>query len=71
MKKIVFIIIACFSLTTMRLSAQQDTLKKEEGLTWYTDIMKANEVSQASGKPLFAFFTGSDWCGWCKNYRRM
>jgi len=70
MKKIVFIIIACFSLTTMRLSAQQDTLKKEEGLTWYTDIMKANEVSQASGKPLFAFFTGSDWCGWCKKLQK-
>jgi protein disulfide-isomerase len=35
-------------------------------LTWYTDVVKASEVSNATGKPLFAFFTGSDWCIWCK-----
>ena len=22
-------------------------------------------VSLKTGKPIFAFFTGSDWCGWC------
>jgi protein disulfide-isomerase len=35
------------------------------GLTWYTDINKVNELSQKTKKPIFAFFTGSDWCGWC------
>lgn len=35
------------------------------GLIWYTDMMKADEISKTSGKPIFAFFTGSDWCGWC------
>jgi protein disulfide-isomerase len=39
-------------------------------LTWYTDIMKANEASKASKKPIFAFFTGSDWCGWCHKLER-
>lgn len=34
-------------------------------LEWHTDLMKANELSKASGKPIFGFFTGSDWCGWC------
>lgn len=34
-------------------------------LVWYTDINKAQELSVASHKPIFAFFTGSDWCGWC------
>jgi protein disulfide-isomerase len=26
---------------------------------------KAMEVSKKTKKPLFLFFTGSDWCGWC------
>lgn len=35
-------------------------------LTWHTDINKAIEISTKENKPLFLFFTGSDWCGWCK-----
>ncbi len=35
------------------------------GLTWYTDAAKASEVSNQEKKPIFGFFTGSDWCGWC------
>lgn len=35
-------------------------------LEWHTDFNKANELSKETGKPIFAFFTGSDWCGWCK-----
>jgi protein disulfide-isomerase len=34
-------------------------------LTWHTDINKAIELSTKENKPLFLFFTGSDWCGWC------
>lgn len=37
----------------------------EDGLEWYTDLMKAQEKSKATNKPIFGFFTGSDWCGWC------
>jgi thioredoxin-related protein len=37
----------------------------EGGLEWQTDLMKAYELSKKSGKPIFGFFTGSDWCGWC------
>jgi thioredoxin-related protein len=42
----------------------------ESKLTWYTEFAKANEVSTASQKPIFAFFTGSDWCGWCKKLQQ-
>ncbi len=35
-------------------------------LTWYTDLGKARELSDAQNKPIFGFFTGSDWCGWCR-----
>jgi len=32
---------------------------------WEVDLMKAYEMSQKTGKPILANFTGSDWCGWC------
>ncbi len=32
---------------------------------WETNINKAIETSNKTNKPLFLFFTGSDWCGWC------
>ncbi len=38
---------------------------QKNGLTWYTDINKAQEQSAKTKKPIFGFFTGSDWCGWC------
>jgi thiol-disulfide isomerase/thioredoxin len=33
---------------------------------WFTEINKAHAISKGTGKPIFAFFTGSDWCGWCR-----
>ncbi len=56
MKKI--LVIAFLTLATMSLQAQ-------EGLTWHTDMTKATDISIKENKPLFLFFTGSDWCGWC------
>ena len=37
---------------------------------WYTDVNEAINLSVKSKKPLFFFFTGSDWCGWCKKLER-
>ncbi len=41
------------------------TFQAQENLTWHTDMKKAIEISNKEKKPLFLFFTGSDWCGWC------
>jgi protein disulfide-isomerase len=41
------------------------TTQAQDGLTWHTDLNKATEISRNEQKPLFLFFTGSDWCGWC------
>jgi len=38
---------------------------EKNGLVWYTDLQKAHERSNETGKPVLGFFTGSDWCGWC------
>jgi thioredoxin-related protein len=32
--------------------------------------MTVHEISKSSNKPIFAFFTGSDWCGWCHKLQR-
>ncbi len=57
MKKLVFVCI--FALVSMLTNAQ------EASLEWHTDVKKAVQLSQKENKPLFLFFTGSDWCGWC------
>ncbi len=41
------------------------TIQAQEELTWHTDLNKATEIARQEQKPLFLFFTGSDWCGWC------
>lgn len=67
MKSIKYALV-CVSLLLLSISgfAQIEGPKKENGLTWYSDMVKANQVSVATHKPIFAFFTGSDWCGWCR-----
>ena len=56
MKKLLAILLIAFSLQGF---AQQ------KDLTWHTDVNQAINLSVQTGKPLFFFFTGSDWCGWC------
>jgi thioredoxin-related protein len=56
MKKI--LVIAFLTLTSMSIQAQEE-------LTWHTDMSKAADISIKENKPMFLFFTGSDWCGWC------
>ena len=56
MKKI--LVIAFLVITSVSIQAQ-------EGLTWHTDMSKAADISIKENKPMFLFFTGSDWCGWC------
>ena len=33
---------------------------------WLTNIDQAIAQSMETEKPIMLFFTGSDWCGWCK-----
>lgn len=43
---------------------------ESNALTWYTNLDTAAQISNKSDKPIFAFFTGSDWCGWCIKLQR-
>lgn len=60
MKKIAFILF--LTLGTMAANAQE--------LKWYTNVNDAMAVSQKTKKPMFLFFTGSDWCGWCMRLQK-
>ena len=35
-------------------------------LAWQTNYQSALSQAKSSGKPIVLFFTGSDWCGWCR-----
>jgi len=37
---------------------------------WIEDFEKAKAEAEAFKQPIFAFFTGSDWCGWCKKLKQ-
>lgn len=76
MKLIVLIIsLISFSLIEMAFVVDKDTGVNTEQLAndeldWKTDLGIAMKESNATKKPIFAFFTGSDWCGWCKKLQR-
>lgn len=37
---------------------------------WTTSYEEAAKVSDATNRPIFAFFTGSDWCPFCQKLTR-
>lgn len=41
------------------------TATKNE-ITWETNYQQALKRAQAENKPIFLFFTGTDWCTYCK-----
>ena len=61
MKKILVVLLVALSINGF---AQQKEIE------WHTDVNKAVNISVETGKPLFFFFTGSDWCGWCKKLQK-
>lgn len=58
MKKI--ILLSIFSLFLLTSFSQ------EKNSMWLTNIDQAIAQSMETEKPIMLFFTGSDWCGWCK-----
>ncbi len=69
MNYVKYILLALLLFAAPYLKAQLPTSHIEGELEWYTDLIKANDLSKTQHKPVFAFFTGSDWCGWCRKLR--
>ena len=57
-------------LTVLLVAFSLNGFAQEKAPEWHTDVNKAINLSIQSEKPLFLFFTGSDWCGWCKKLVR-
>lgn len=69
MKKMRYVLLTLILIGGFAATAQspkKTVAAKTETLTWFTDINEVNRLSLSTGKPVFLFFTGSDWCGWCK-----
>ncbi|AMA50118.1 thioredoxin family protein [Flavobacterium covae] len=58
--KIIFATFLSFFIMSFVLKPTED-----KNLKWHTDVKKAVALAKKQDKPLFFFFTGSDWCGWC------
>lgn len=37
-------------------------------LVWQTEVQAAQQQAFLEQKQVFLFFTGSDWCSWCKKF---
>jgi thioredoxin-related protein len=61
MKNLIVVLLVALSL---------NGFTQQKPLEWHTDVNQAINISVKSGKPLFFFFTGSDWCGWCKRLQK-
>lgn len=65
MKQLIILIVV--TLLAINLYGQSDNYQPaHEG--WLVHIEDAYNESQATGKPIMAFFTGSDWCPPCKRF---
>jgi len=52
--------------TTTAFTAKKSiTPQPSKDLVWLTDFDEARKLAKKENKVVFAFFTGSDWCGWC------
>ena len=64
-KYLFFLVPVAAVLFFSSFNSNNTTKKATEDLVWHTDLKEAMEIAKKQDKPLFLFFTGSDWCGWC------
>lgn len=58
--------VACaVSMCAQAQSWAKKEKEPEKTKGWTDSFEQAQKESAAFGQPIFAFFTGSDWCGWC------
>ncbi|MCB0481576.1 MAG: thioredoxin family protein [Flavobacteriales bacterium] len=60
----VLLISGLFVGTSAFVNSPNHAAQPEE-LKWYSNIEEAHAMSLKTNRPIFGFFTGSDWCGWC------
>lgn len=63
MKKICAVIVSILCLSWFTAAKMQQT--SATAINWMTDFEQATGQAKRESKPLFLYFTGSDWCPWC------
>jgi protein disulfide-isomerase len=63
MKQFASLLFMSFLAMTFQASAE---VGQGSRIDWMTNYESAVNLSQSSSKPILLFFTGSDWCSWCK-----
>ncbi len=59
----------CFTQVVSAQNANmmpQQMQQSQTKMQWYTNYREAVAMAKKQNKRLLLFFTGSDWCGWCK-----
>lgn len=67
MRSLCTVLVLCIAYTTSILA---DNAVPQHGIQWLTNYEEAVDKSKSSSKPLILFFTGSDWCSWCKRLEK-
>ena len=62
--RIYSILASLLLISSMAFGQSKTYTAANEG--WLVSLDEAYALSQKTGKPIMANFTGSDWCGWCK-----
>lgn len=57
-----YLLVACILALGLSPVYAQDATQ----IKWSTNYNEAAAASKKDRKPILLFFTGSDWCGWCK-----
>lgn len=65
MRNIVFLLSCLF----LSLSSFQGWTNESNSIHWETDFTAAKKSAKEEEKPLFLFFTGSDWCPYCLRFK--
>lgn len=59
-------VLGCLTLLCSLLNLHAADEQHASQINWTTNYEQALSASKTSNKPVLLFFTGSDWCGWCK-----
>jgi protein disulfide-isomerase len=68
MKKFAIIVLAAALCGNgnFSLEASSSSYGAQQSIQWTTNYTEATQISERTGQPILLFFTGSDWCTWCK-----
>lgn len=64
-KKILGVIIGLLGYNYINTDAIS---RKYDNLTFISDISIAQKIAIEQNKKIIIYFSGSDWCGWCKKF---